>query len=262
MADRFFARRGPFSLEFLADAVDGDLDAETDRRALIRDAAALDSSTAVGAGCRIDADAVIGAGVELGERCEVGARAVIGAGRVVGADCRIGAGVTIGHALIGAWVRIWPDARIRQPSFDFVPGASGLERGPQLGRVIIGDDLESGANATIDRGTTGDTEIGSGCIIDNLVQIAHNVSLGQGCIVGAQAGISGSTRLEDHVVVGGQAGLSDRLKVGKGARVAARGGVMRDIEPGGEVGGSPTVPIRQWHRQTVALRRLARKKGD
>jgi len=160
MADRFFARRGPFSLEFLADAVDGDLDAETDRRALIRDAAALDSSTAVGAGCRIDADAVIGAGVELGERCKVGARAVIGAGRVVGADCRIGAGVTIGHALIGAWVRIWPDARIRQPSFDFVPGASGLERGPQLGRVIIGDDLESGANATIDRGTTGDTEIG------------------------------------------------------------------------------------------------------
>jgi len=103
----------------------------------------------------------------------------------------------------------------------FVAGASGLERVPQLGWVIIHDDVEIGANAAIDRGATGDTEIGSGCIIDNLVQIAHKVSLGQSCIIAAQAGISGSPRLEDHVVLGGQVGLSDHLKVGKGARVAA-----------------------------------------
>jgi UDP-3-O-[3-hydroxymyristoyl] glucosamine N-acyltransferase len=131
--------------------------------------------------------------------------------------------VTISHALIGARVGIWPDVRISRPGCGSMPGASGLERVPQLGRVIIRDEVEIGANATIDRGTTGDTEIGAGCIIDNLVQIAHNVSLGQGCIVGAQAGISGSTRLEDHLVLGGQAGLSDHVKVGKGARVAAQG---------------------------------------
>lgn len=104
--------------------------------------------------------------------------------------------------------------------------------------------------------------IGTGCIIDNLVQIAHNVCPGQGCIIVAQAGISGSTRLDDHVVLGGQAGLRDHLKIGKGARIVAQGGVMRDIEPGGEVGGSPAVPARQWHRQTLALARLATKKGD
>jgi UDP-3-O-[3-hydroxymyristoyl] glucosamine N-acyltransferase len=338
MADpRFFERRGPFSLEFLADAVGGEIDTGTDPQTLIRDVAPLDlagpddisffdgkrhndsfartaagaclvghggapvaatplvrvdrpylafiqlanlfypepppepgidpgarvdASAVVGAGCRIEAGAVIGPRVELGERCHIGAQAVIDAGCVVGAECRIGAGVTISHTLIGARVRIWPGARIGQPGFGFVPGATGLERFPQLGRVVIHDDVDIGANATIDRGAAADTVIGSGCIIDNLVQIAHNVILGQGCIVVAQAGISGSTRLEDHVVLGGQAGLSDHLKVGKGARVAAQGGVMRDIEPGGEVGGSPAVPIRQWHRQTLALTRLARRKGD
>jgi UDP-3-O-[3-hydroxymyristoyl] glucosamine N-acyltransferase len=152
--------------------------------------------------------------------------------------------------------------RIGQPAFGLAPGAGGLQRVLQLGRMISRDGVATDANAAVYRNVTGDAEIGSGCIIDNLVQIAHNVSLGQGCIIVAQAGISGSTRLEDHGVLGGQAGLSDHLKVGKGARVAAQGGVMRDIEPGGEVGGSPAVPIRQWHRQTLASRRLAKKKGD
>ena len=340
MADpRFFERRGPFSLEFLANAVGGELDPGNDGRGLVRDVAPLelagpedisfledkrraagfaetaagacliarsaappnrpglrlvrvdrpylayirvanlfypepvlepgvdrhamvDLDARLGAGCRIEAGVVIGPRAELGERCHVGPHAVIGAGCVLGADCRIGAGVTISHAVIGARVRIWPGARIGQPGFGFVPGPRGLERVPQLGRVVIHDDVDIGANTTIDRGAAGDTLIGAGCIIDNLVQIAHNVTLGQGCIIVAQAGISGSTRLDDHVVLGGQAGLSDHLKLGKGARVAAQGGVMRDIEPGGEVGGSPAVPIRQWHRQTLALARLARRKGD
>jgi UDP-3-O-[3-hydroxymyristoyl] glucosamine N-acyltransferase len=122
--------------------------------------------------------------------------------------------------------------------------------------------FDIGANTTIDRGAADDIVIGAGCIIDILVPIAHNVTLGQGCIIVAQVGIAGGTTLGDHVVVGGQAALSDHLKVGKVARVAARAGVMRDIEPGGEVGGSPAVPIRDWHRQTLALARLAKGKGD
>jgi UDP-3-O-[3-hydroxymyristoyl] glucosamine N-acyltransferase len=104
--------------------------------------------------------------------------------------------------------------------------------------------------------------VGAGCIVDNLVQIAHNVVPGKGCIIVAQVGIAGSSILEDHVVVGGQAGLSDHVRPGRGAKVAAQGGVMRDIDPGVEVGGAPAVPIRQWHRQTLALARLATRKGD
>lgn len=228
----------------------------------ISDRASVDPQATIGAGSRIEAGAVIEARAEIGERCHVGAHAVIGAGCVLGPDCRIGAGVTISHALLGARVRVWPGARLGQPGFGFVPGPAGLERVPQLGRVVVHDDVDIGANTTIDRGAAGDTVIGAGSIIDNLVQIAHNVTLGRGCIIVAQAGISGSTTLEDHVVLGGQAGLSDHLKIGKAARVAAQGGVMRDIEPGTEVGGSPAVPIRQWHRQTLALARLAKGKGS
>ncbi|MEJ0071679.1 MAG: UDP-3-O-(3-hydroxymyristoyl)glucosamine N-acyltransferase [Pseudomonadota bacterium] len=340
MADpRFFERRGPFSLEFLANAVGGDLDAGTDRGMMLADVAPLDragrddisffedkrraasfadtgagaclvgrgdppsappalslvrvdkpyrafiklanlfypepavapgidpramvdASASLGAGCRIEAGAVIGPRAEIGARCLVGALTVIGPGCVLGPDCRIDAGVTISHAVIGARVRLAPGVRIGQPGFGFVPNGAGFERVPQLGRVIIHDDADIGANTTVDRGVSGDTVIGTGCIIDNLVQIAHNVTLGQGCIIVAQAGIAGSTTLEDHVVIGGQAALRDHLKIGKGARVAAKGGVMRDIEPGVEVGGAPAVPIRQFHRQTVALARLATRKGD
>ncbi|MDP6305164.1 MAG: UDP-3-O-(3-hydroxymyristoyl)glucosamine N-acyltransferase, partial [Alphaproteobacteria bacterium] len=124
----------------------------------------------------------------------------------------------------------------------------------------IGDDVEIGANTTIDRGAGPDTVIGTGSKIDNLVQIAHNVHLGRGCVIVAQVGISGSTRLDDFVVIGGQSGLAGHLHLGKGAQVAANSGVMRDVGPGETVGGSPAVPVRDWHRQTVALSRLIGKK--
>jgi UDP-3-O-[3-hydroxymyristoyl] glucosamine N-acyltransferase len=133
---------------------------------------------------------------------------------------------------------------------------------PQLGRVMIEDDVEIGANATIDRGAGPDTVIGAGSRIDNLVQIWHNVRLGRGCIVVAQAGISGSTRLEDYVVIAAQGGLTGHLTIGKGARIGAQAGVMRDVPAGVSIMGSPAMPVKQFFRQQVTLTRLAKKERD
>ena len=133
---------------------------------------------------------------------------------------------------------------------------------PQLGRVVIGDDVEIGANTTVDRGAGPDTEIGQGTRIDNLVQIAHNVKIGKYCVIVSQTGISGSTELGDYVMTGGQSGFAGHLKVGPGAKVAAQSGIMRDIPPGGEVMGSPAVPLRQFMRQTALMSRMAKRKGN
>ena len=223
--------------------------------------AVVDPEATVPEDCEIGPNVVIEARARLGRRCQIGANSVLGAGVIVGDDCRIGANVTVSHALIGARVVLHPGVRIGQAGFGFAPDPAGPVKVPQLGRVVIGDDVDIGANTTIDRGTLGDTEIGAGTVIDNLVQIGHNVKIGRHCILVSQVGISGSTVLEDYVVLGGQVGLSDHLKLGQGARVAAKSGVMRDVEPGIEIAGIPAVPVRQWHRQTAALARLSKGKG-
>jgi len=125
---------------------------------------------------------------------------------------------------------------------------------------VIGDDVDIGANTTIDRGSGRDTVIGSGSMIDNLVQIGHNVVLGRCCILAGQVGISGSTTLDDFVMVGGQGGLAGHLHIGRGARIAAKSGIMRDVAAGETVCGSPAVPLPEFMRQTAALQRLAKKK--
>ena len=183
----------------------------------------------------------------------------IGAGVVLGADCRIGAHASLSHALLGDRVVVYPGARIGQDGFGFAAAGKEFLRVPQLGRVVLEDDVEVGANTTIDRGSLRDTRIGAGSRLDNLVQIGHNVSLGRGCVIVAQVGISGSTVLEDHVMVGGQAGLTGHLRIGGRARIGAQAGVMSDVPAGADVVGSPAQPVREFFRHIAVLRRLVRE---
>jgi UDP-3-O-[3-hydroxymyristoyl] glucosamine N-acyltransferase len=224
--------------------------------------ATISGQAAIGAGCRIEPGAVIEAQVRLGEGCHVGPNAVIGAGVSLGAGCSIGANVTISHTLAGDRVHVFANAAIGRPGFGFVKTARGLVRMPQLGRVVIGDDVEIGSGCTVDRGTLGDTRIGTGCKIDNGVQIGHNVTMGIGCILAGHVGIAGSATIEDFVVIGAGVVISDHVTVGTRVQIAVGSCVIRDVAAQTIVGGYPAVAVRQWHRQTVAVTRLARQKGN
>jgi UDP-3-O-[3-hydroxymyristoyl] glucosamine N-acyltransferase len=222
--------------------------------------AVIDRTASVPEDCDVGPNAVIEQGARLGRRCQVGANTVIAAGVQIGDDCRIGPNVTLSHCVIGSRVVLHPGVRIGQEGFGFAPDPADPIKVPQLGRVLIGDDVDIGANTTIDRGSGRDTVIGPGSMIDNLVQIGHNVILGRCCILAGQVGISGSTRLDDFVMVGGQGGLAGHLHIGSGVRIAAKSGIMRDIPAGETVCGSPAVPLTEFMRQTAVLQRLARKK--
>ena len=214
---------------------------------------------------RLESDVTIDPGAVVGPRAEIGARTVIAASAIVGPevrigrDCTIGAGAAITHALIGDRVIIHSGVRIGQDGYGYMAGANGQEKIPQLGRVIIQDDVEIGANTTIDRGSIRDTMIGEGCKIDNLVQIGHNVQIGRHCILAGQAGIAGSATLGDYVILGGRAAISDHLTVGEGAVLGGGSAVIGNVPPGARWGGHPALPAREWMRGVAVVRSLARR---
>jgi UDP-3-O-[3-hydroxymyristoyl] glucosamine N-acyltransferase len=221
--------------------------------AIVAESAHVDPTTEVGP------LSVIEAGAEVGPGCRIGPCAVIGSGVVVGRDCRIGAHVTLSYALLGARVYVYPGARIGQEGFGFASTKSGFLTVPQLGRVILEDDVEVGANTTIDRGSARDTVIGAGSRLDNLVQIGHNVILGRCCVIVAQVGIAGSTVLEDFVRVGGQAAMAGHLRIGRGAQIGAQAGVISDMPSGAIVLGSPAQPKQDFFRQVATLKRMTKR---
>lgn len=219
-------------------------------------------SAKIGKGCAIGDNVVIGENAEIGDECWLEAGSVVQDNVVIGKACRIGANSTVSHALIGDHVRLYPGCRVGQDGFGFAIDPKGHVKVPQLGRVIIEDSVEIGANSCIDRGAGPDTIIGQGTWIDNLVQIGHNVRIGKGCVIVAQVGISGSTVIGDYTVIGGQVGIAGHLTVGKGARIAAQSGIMRDVPAGEEYMGSPAVPLKQFMRQFATLERLIKKKNN
>lgn len=208
-------------------------------------------------GVIVEAGAVIGAGAMIGRGTIISPNAVIGSNCRIGRDCHVGAGATVQFSLIGDRVVIGPGCRIGQDGFGYIPGAAGLDKVPQLGRVVIQDRVEIGANTTVDRGAISDTVIGEGTKIDNLVQIAHNCQIGRHCVIAGQVGLSGSVRIGDGAMLGGGAGIADHVAIGAGAAVAASSGVMHDIPPGERWGGTPARRLKQLFREQLALRKLA-----
>ena len=225
---------------------------------------AVSPSARIGANVAIAPGVVIGPGAEIGDGTRLAPGVVIGPGVAIGKDCEIGANATISHAYVGDRVVILPGAHIGQPGFGFTHAGAGYLKVPQLGRVIIQDGCEIGSATTIDRGALGDTVIGEGSKIDNLVQIAHNCQIGRNCIVAGQTGLAGSVVLEDGVILAGQVGLGDHSRVGAGARMGARSGTgSRIFLPGGvDYGGAPAKPVKEWAREIHAVTRLARRKQD
>jgi len=210
----------------------------------------------IGPGARIGQNSVIASGAQIGYRCHIGN------------DSYIGPGVSLSNSLVGNGVILHGGVRIGQDGFGFAMGPKGHLKVPQIGRVVIHDDVEIGSNSTVDRGALRDTVIGAGTKIDNLVQIGHNVVIGRMCVIVSHVGIAGSVELGDGVVLGGKVGISGHVKVGAGAQIAATSSVRSNVPPGAKWGGTPAKPLSAWFREIATVQRIteeriaARRQGD
>lgn len=228
----------------------------------ISDRAAIDASARLEGGVVVEPGAVVAAGVEVGAGTVIRANAVIGEGVRIGRNSVIGANVSVQHALLGDRVYLHPGACIGQDGFGYAMGPAGHLKVPQIGRVVIQDDVEIGANTTVDRGANRDTIIGEGTKIDNQVQIGHNVVIGRHCVLVSQVGLSGSCTLGDFVAIGGQTGVRGHVTIGMGAQIAGVSIVNDDVPAGGRYGGTPAKPVKQWFRELAAVRKLAERGND
>jgi len=221
----------------------------------------VDPTAHLEAGVIVEAGAVVGPQAAIGSCTIVAPTAVIGRLCQIGRDCYIGPGAVIQATLVGNNVIIHAGAKVGQDGFGFTTGASGPERIPQIGRVVIQDNVEIGANSTVDRGAMADTVIGENSKIDNLVQIGHNVRIGRNCLIAGLSGISGSVKVGDNVVMGGGVGIADHVTIGAGARLAAGSGFMNNV-PAGEIwGGYPAEPMAAMMRSIATLRKLTAERS-
>ncbi len=225
----------------------------------IASSATVHPTAKIGPACRIEPNVVIGENVTIGAKCWIKANTTIDSGVTIGENVFVGANVSLAYCKIGDGVRILPGVRIGQDGFGFAIDPAGHVPVPQLGRVLVGNRVWIGANATIDRGAGPDTIIGDGCMIDNLVQIGHNVKIGKHVVIVAQVGVSGSVEIEDYAVLAGQVGVAGHLRIGRGARIAAQSGLMKDVPAGAEMMGSPAVPLKDYFRQVATLSQLVKK---
>lgn len=231
-----------------------------DASGLVSEQAHVDETARLEDGVTVEPGAVIGAGAEIGSGTIIGANTVIGRGVKIGRDCRIYPNCSVRFALVGDRVMIHPSASIGADGFGFNTSGAGHKRVPQIGRVILQDDVEVGAASTIDRGAMDDTVIGEGTKIDNLCQIAHNCKIGRHCMIVSMVGISGSTTVGDFVTMGGKVGVVDHVEIGDFAIIAARAAVTKNLPGGNIYAGFPAQPFKDWTREQAAVRRLAKKK--
>ena len=232
--------------------VDGDMSGVSEQ-------ASIDETASIESDVTVEPGAVIGAYAEVGAGTTIRSNAVIGRGVRIGRECVIGPNCTVQHSILGDRVYLHPGVGCGQDGFGYSMGPGGHLKVPQVGRVIIQDDVEIGANSTIDRGANRDTIVGEGTKIDNQVQIGHNVVIGRHCVLVSQVGISGSSTLEDFVAIGGQTGVGGHVTIGMGAQVAAVSVVSEDLPAGGRYGGTPAKPVKQWFREVAAVRKLAER---
>lgn len=234
------------------------LDKKRDQKPPIAKNAFVESSAKIGKNCTIKPGVYIGQDVILGDNCYIGPNAVIERGCILGNNCYIGPGACLMCCQIGNDCVIHNGCQIGQDGFGFAYSNKGeVIKILQLGRVLIGNRVEIGANSCIDRGSLDDTVISDMCVIDNLNQIAHNVRLGKGCILAGCSAIAGSTEFGDFVQLGGHSSIAGHLKIGSKVKIAAKSGVMKNLKDGEIVGGAPSLPIRNWHKMNIKLKQLS-----